>query len=149
MSEHEREAHGDEPPELIDLMIGAAGAGPDDRIVIAGSRLDLLIGLLRRGFAAAMCLAGQAPAGGEMPDILLIPDAKLSETPLTALPSLLRRLAPGGTAVLHCPQQGGTRRALQRLLRESGFAMAGERNCDQAVLLTARKPGALRLRQVA
>jgi hypothetical protein len=133
----------DEPPDLLDRMIGAAGAGLADRVVIAVPRLDLLIGLLRLGFAGAACLAPNA-ACTEAPDVLLVPAAAETQA---ALPHLLRRLPPGATAVLHCT--GNSRGTLRRLLQEGGFLGLRERRCGAGVLLAARKAAALSLSNVA
>jgi hypothetical protein len=151
MSDHQRDFLDDNTSELIDQMIRVAGACPADQVIIAGSRLDLLIGLLRRGFAGVSSIAAGSPVGGEDADILLIPDAGSPEQLRHALPRLLRRLHPGGTAVLHQLPGGSPqgRRELRRALQDFGLATLGELASADGVLLTARKPGALRLGQVA
>jgi hypothetical protein len=136
--------------ELIDDLIGAADARPNDQVIIAGAHLDLLLGLLRRGFAGATCAAGCRPIAGETADLLFVPIANSLEQLRGFLPQLIRCLRPGGTAVLHNSEgRALRRRELRQLLRELGLAGLNERSCADGVLLTARKPSALRLSQVA
>jgi hypothetical protein len=144
-------APSDAKPELIDRLIGAAGADPADRVAIAGGRVDLLIGVLRRGFADALCIGAEAPAGSEDFEIVLIPDAAPTAQLCKALPRLLRRLHPGGTAVLRQPPGGSIRgrRALRRALQDCGLVPLGEQSSADGVLMIARKPATARLAQVA
>jgi hypothetical protein len=150
MREHVTEASDDKPPELIDQMIGAGGAQPNDQVIVAGTHLDLLLGLLRRGFAGATCAARRCPTGGEHADLLLVPITNAPEHLRGLLPRLIHCLRPGGTAVFHKPQDCTLRRQeLRLMLQELGLAALDERNCAGGVLLTARKPDAVRLGQVA
>ncbi|MEI9982317.1 MAG: hypothetical protein WDN69_03320 [Aliidongia sp.] len=132
-------------------MIGAAGAAPADQVAIAGPRLDLLIGLVRRGFSGAICVSPHAPVCSETFDTLFISDTDTPERLRKALPRLLRGLHPGGTAVLHQPlaTPSHERRELRRALQDCGLAALGETDSADGVLLTARKPGTIRLGQVA
>lgn len=141
---------GDAPAEFIDQLIGAAGARPDDQVIIAGAHLDLLLGLLRRGFAGATCAAKRCAIGGETADLLLVPLANSPEQLRGFLPQLLHCLRPGGTAVLHNSEGRALRqRELRQLLRDLGLAALNQHSCADGVLLTARKPSAFRLGQVA
>jgi hypothetical protein len=143
-------ASDDARSELIDQLIGATGARPNDHVIIVGTHLDLLLGLLRRGFAGATCAAGRCPIGGETADLLLVPVANSPEQLRDFLPQLLRCLRPGGTAVLHNSEgRALRRRELRQLLRELGLSGLNERSCADGVLLTARKPSAICLSQVA
>jgi len=140
----------DAPSEFIDQLIDAAGARPNDQVIIAGTHLDLLLGLLRRGFAGATCAARCRPIGGETADLLLVPGANSPEQLRSFLPQLLRCLRPGGTAVLHNSEGRALRqRELRQLLRELGLAALNQQSCADGVLLTARKPSAVRLSHVA
>lgn len=141
----------DATPELIDRLLGAAGAEPADRVAIAGARLDLLIGVLRRGCAGAFCIGAEAPVGSEDFEIALVPDASPTIRLRKLLPRLLRRLQPGGAVVLWQPVGGSIRgrRLLRRALQDCGLMPLGEQSFADGVLLTARKPAALRLAQVA
>jgi hypothetical protein len=147
MCERESEEPDDDRNELIDQMIRAGGAQPNDQVIIAGTQLDLLLGLLRRGFAGVTSAARRGPIGGDNADLLLIPIANSPEQLQNLLPRLIRCLRPGGTAVLYKPEGGSAQ--LRRMLQDLGLATLGERNCADGVLLTARKPETIRLGQVA
>ena len=150
MCESLNTASNDAPSELIDQLIDAAGARPNDQVIIAGPHLDLLLGLLRRGFAGATCAAKRCAIGGDTADILLVPIANSPEHLRGLLPQLLHCLRPGGTAVLHNSEGRALRqRELRQLLRELGLAALDQHSCADGVLLTARKPSAIRLGQVA
>jgi hypothetical protein len=143
-------ASDDAPSELLDELIAAAGARPDDQVIIAGPHLDLLLGLLHRGFAGATCAAKRCPIGGETADLLLVPVANSPEQLRGFLPQLLHCLRPGGTAVLHNSEgRALRRRELRQLLRDLGLAALTQQSYADGVLLTARKPSAIRLGQVA
>jgi hypothetical protein len=151
MSDHQRASTNSAPRQLIDSMLGAAGAHSTDRIAIAGPRIELLIGVLHRGFASARCIAAEAPAGSEPFDILLISDIDAADALCRSLPRLARRLSAGGAVVLRepsaCPIR--YRRMLRRTLQDCGLTTVTETAGPHGTLLAARKLDAVWFDQVA
>ena len=95
------------PASPLDDFIEISGAAPSDKVIIAGAKnLDLLVSLMRHGFAEVICQSStQDPCVGQSPaDIILAPTVR-SETDLL---SILRRLGlalrRGGVLVLRTTQ---------------------------------------------
>ncbi len=123
---------------------------PADQVIILGSRhLELLVGLMRRGFRQIACLKSGTPTGGAEADLLWVPCAD-AETDLVGTVSRLRRhLHDGGKLVI----QGSTPRArpmlaLRRWLIEQGYLVLGQSG-KHGFALCARKPAMAALARAA
>jgi len=104
------QSHSDDqsdPVSSLDDFIELSGARPSDKVIIAGAKhLDLLLSLMRHGFAQVICQAStQDPCVGQSPADIILAPAVRSETDLL---SILRRLGSvlrrGGVLVLQTTQ---------------------------------------------
>jgi hypothetical protein len=95
------------PTSSLDDFIELSGAHPEDKVIIAGAKnLDLLVSLMRHGFAEVICQSStQDPCVGQSPADIILAPAVRSETDLL---SILRRLGlalrRGGVLVLQTTQ---------------------------------------------
>lgn len=95
------------PASSLDDFIEISGAVPSDKVIIAGAgHLDLLLSLMRHGFAEVICQSStQDPCVGQSPADIILAPAVRSETDLL---SILRRLGlalkRGGVLVLQTTQ---------------------------------------------
>ncbi|HVJ51498.1 MAG TPA: hypothetical protein VM689_03505 [Aliidongia sp.] len=132
-------------PSLVDRMVELARAKPSDHVTIASRDVELLIDLLKHGFAQAACAAPNGAPMLETADLLLIPDTTSLRSFELTLDRLCRHLQAGGTIVVHDAQAGHCRRRRQirQILLQHGLAPVGECACGQGVLMSACKGAAV------
>ena len=130
----------DRPPDLLDRMIGAAGARPSDQVTIAGGDIEWLLGLARRGYVHAECAVAR---GGGATDVLLIPAVATPQELATIMARLGRCLHHGGMAVIYLARVATRRRMapLRRVLDAGGLALQMCSPCRDGTILAARKVG--------
>ncbi|MDB5363248.1 MAG: hypothetical protein JWO51_4545 [Rhodospirillales bacterium] len=129
------------PRNLGGLLATAAGAKSSDHLVIAGGGVELLIDLMHRGFANAVCAYPGHPLVGEDPDVLLIPDAGSPGELANILAGLGRRLHAAGVAVIYDRRLPTRERlaTLDRLLAAYGFGALVPVKCAQGHVLKSLK----------
>lgn len=132
-------------------MIGFAGAVPADQVIIVGGRhLELLVGLMRRGFRRIACLRSGMPTAGEEADLVWVPRADVEGDLVGAVSRLSRHLHDGGKLVVQGAGPGT--RLLQSLrcwLAVNGYTVQRQTAGKTGFALCAQKSPAAALRQAA
>jgi hypothetical protein len=109
---------------LIDQMVIAAGAAISDHVTIAGSNIELLIGLLRRGFADVTCVVPICCPIADEADVLILPKIGSLDDLRQTLTRLGRCLHHDGVVVIYDrqPPTPDHIKAFRCLLAELGFS---------------------------